>query len=100
MMEDNDIERSRGEKSASDVDELESVFRSCYLGGERRRVPHSHEILHHELVQRFGWMCHVHLPLPIPEICLSQVLSRDCHREQTGFLTFSVMYVNAAAWSR
>ena len=100
MMEDNDIERSRGEKSASDVDELESVFRSCYLGGERRRVPHSHEILHHELVQRFCWMCHIHLALSVPEVRVFQVLSRDPRRERTDFLTFSVMYVKAAAWSR
>ena len=71
MMEDNDIERSRGEKSASDVDELESVFRSCYLGGERRRVPHSHEILHHELVQGFCRVGHVNFTRSVSEIGLS-----------------------------
>lgn len=72
MMEAREMDRSRGEKSASDVDELDGTPDECARGTRAENVPHAHEILHHEFVQRLGRVGHVDLALSILEVGLAE----------------------------
>ncbi len=69
-MDASDIVISNGEKRASDVDELECVVTNQRVQVKVIWVPHPHIILHHELVDSFGWMGHVNLSCSISEVCL------------------------------
>lgn len=74
MIDARDIERSNGENSASEVEELVTL-----IGVERshkiidRGAPHTHEVLHHELVQRLRRVRHIHLSFPISEVRLKTI---------------------------
>lgn len=69
MMEDNDMDISRGVKSASDEEELFGQV-SSKSGKHTVDEPHSHEILHHELMYSFRRVRHVHFAFPLSEVGL------------------------------
>ena len=73
MMEARDIESSIGLKRASEVEDLLFTVSKLQDDDVEAAEPHAYEVLHHELVQGLGRMCHVNLPLSIPEICLRMV---------------------------
>lgn len=66
---------------------------------ESNNEPHAYEILHHEFMQRLRRVRHVNFAFTIPEICLSNKVENGSITAEL-LRTFSVIYVNAAAWSR
>lgn len=64
---------SSGVKRASDEEELVPLRSAQDLVNEHFDTPHTNKILHHELVDSFCRMRHIHLALAISEIGLKHL---------------------------
>ena len=86
-----DIDNSIGEKSASDDEDLHTKIEYILFktGLVWQDGPHTHKVLHHELVQCFRRMRHVDFALSIFEIRLPR--REETHMRHAGGLTFSIM---------
>lgn len=71
------------------------------IEGQRAIAPHSEEVLHHELVQSFGRVGHVHFAFSVSKVRLVMLrVNEVAEAAEVVACTFSVMYIKAAAWSR
>ncbi len=72
MIDARDIDISSGVNKVSVDDELKREVFSSHLEDVRKNAPHANEVLHHEFMESFGRVGHVHLSLAIPEVRLER----------------------------